>query len=68
MKNLFYGKWRGNMTFDEVITNFMNRVETDKANGTSITYKRKIYVFQEYVKYFDRNDKRTIGGFIAVLC
>lgn len=39
----------GNMTFDEVIRNFMNRVETDKANGTSVTYKRKIYVFQEYV-------------------
>ena len=37
------------MTFDEVIRNFMNRVETDKANGTSVTYKRKIYVFQEYV-------------------
>lgn len=39
----------GDMTFDEVIRNFMNRVETDKANGTSVTYKRKIYVFQEYV-------------------
>lgn len=43
------------------------------------TYKRKIYEFQEYVnvvlhkrcqlsKYFDLNDKRTIGGFSAVLC
>lgn len=38
-----------NMTFDEVIKNFMSSVETDKANGTSVTYKRKIYVFQEYV-------------------
>lgn len=38
-----------NMTFDEVIRNFMSSVETDKANGTSVTYKRKIYVFQEYV-------------------
>lgn len=37
------------MTFDEVIRNFMSSVETDKANGTSVTYKRKIYVFQEYV-------------------
>ncbi len=38
-----------NMTFDEVIRNFIFSVETDKANGTSVTYKRKIYVFQEYV-------------------
>lgn len=37
------------MTFDEVIRNFIFSVETDKANGTSVTYKRKIYVFQEYV-------------------
>lgn len=37
------------MTFDEVIKEFMIRVETDKADGTSVTYKRKIYVFQEYV-------------------
>ena len=37
------------MTFDEVIEAFMSNVETDKAGGTSVTYKRKIYVFQEYV-------------------
>lgn len=37
------------MTFDEIIRNFIFSVETDKANGTSVTYKRKIYVFQEYV-------------------
>ena len=37
------------MTFDEVIEAFMSNVETGKAGGTSVTYKRKIYVFQEYV-------------------
>lgn len=37
------------MTFDEVIEAFMNNVETDKSGGTPVTYKRKIYVFQEYV-------------------
>ena len=37
------------MTFDEVIEAFMSNVETDKSGGTSVTYKRKIYVFQEYV-------------------
>lgn len=37
------------MTFDDVIEAFMNSVETDKSGGTPVTYKRKIYVFQEYV-------------------
>lgn len=37
------------MTFDEVIEAFMDSVETDKTGGTPNTYKRKIYVFQEYV-------------------
>ena len=37
------------MTFDEVIEEFMSNVETDKKGGTPVTYKRKIYVFQEYV-------------------
>lgn len=37
------------MTFEEVIEAFMNNVETDKSGGTPVTYKRKIYVFQEYV-------------------
>lgn len=38
------------MTFNEVIKEFMREVETNKTDGTSVTYKRKIYVFQEYVK------------------
>lgn len=37
------------MTFDEVFEEFMSNVETDKKGGTPVTYKRKIYVFQEYV-------------------
>lgn len=37
------------MTFNEVIKEFMREVETNKTDGTSVTYKRKIYVFQEYV-------------------
>lgn len=37
------------MTFNEVIKEFMTEVETNKTDGTSVTYKRKIYVFQEYV-------------------
>ncbi|MBQ4522101.1 MAG: hypothetical protein IJA10_04015 [Lachnospiraceae bacterium] len=37
------------MTFDEVIEEFMSNVETDKKGETPVTYKRKIYVFQEYV-------------------
>lgn len=37
------------MTFEQVIQAFMDSVETDKSGGTPVTYKRKIYVFQEYV-------------------
>lgn len=37
------------MTFEQVIEAFMDSVETDKTGGTPNTYKRKIYVFQEYV-------------------
>lgn len=38
------------MTFAEVIDKFISNIEEDKAGGTSVTYKRKIYVFQEYVE------------------
>lgn len=34
------------MTFDEVIKKFINPVETDKADGTSITYKKKYICFR----------------------
>lgn len=37
------------MTFEEVVESFMSSVENDKSGGTHVTYKRKIYVFQEYV-------------------
>lgn len=37
------------MTFNEVIKEFMRNIETIKIDWTSVTYKRKIYVFQEYV-------------------
>lgn len=37
------------MTFKEVITAFLQRQEIDKKLETSVTYKRKIYIFYEYV-------------------
>lgn len=37
------------MSFEDVINLFMEFVETDRRGGTPATYKRKIYVFQEYV-------------------
>lgn len=67
------------MTFNEVIKEFMRNIEINKTDGTFNTYKRKIYVFQEYIniilqekykfsKYFDCYDKRIIGRFNAILC
>ena len=37
------------MTFENLIEQFINYVEEEKNGLTSVTYKRKIYVFYEYV-------------------
>lgn len=37
------------MTFEKVIEQFMDWIEEQKSGGTPATYKRKIYVFYEYV-------------------
>lgn len=37
------------MTFEKLIEQFANHVEEEKNGLTSVTYKRKIYVFYEYV-------------------
>ena len=37
------------MTFEKLIEQFVNHVEEEKNGLTSVTYKRKIYVFYEYV-------------------
>lgn len=39
------------MTFDKLIENFINYVEKEKNGLTFVTYKRKIYVFYEYVVF-----------------
>lgn len=38
-----------NMTFDDVIKLFMDSIEESSGGDTLLTYRRKIYVFQEYV-------------------